>query len=1135
MNIPPVLTINGVIESIDVGSVNPGFSHTIEVNDPDGHIVDAVFSLVSAQFEPTGPQVNGAFLDNATAMMITPVLDVLTQTISQSSGVNACHPSPFSLIDRCLSVLAELTVTDDDGASTSAQFTVNYSQAPQTGSSFSLDAGEDVTSRVDIPVDLTATAIGIDATLVNIDWQQTAGTPVIFDTAANPTRINGDASLIDEVLEFTATANGTLISDSVQVQFLANQPPQINLLSDAFIGQGDELVLNAQAVDIDGAITLFSWSQVSGPAVELDDVNSESIRFAAPSCNIPVVDVLGFLFNNAFAQDFGADNVCETLEFLLMVIDDSGASTTTIVTVNILENDNIDPVVTINDPGLLVVEQQDLSLVASASDADNDVLSYSWLQLQGPRVAMSSRISPTMSFKTPSVTGNTNLVFQVTVNDGRGGTVSEEITILVRESSPLRVISPVNGAIFEKGDSMTVYGRYEGPISEALSIMVDMGLNTVQANINALTGEWVAEDVFFDTTLNQQFYALTVVSDDGGLSSQTINQTINYGNIWHPDRSIFTSRGFGLGFIVDSNQIFAYVVDEVNGEISKVDLASGRRSLLASGGFRSVVSASNNRLFASSTTQGIVELDVGDGSILRTIDAAQSVTDMAVSEDATTLVVIATSPNRIIQYNINDSRLLASIGVGASRYRNIAYNESANEVYVTSGASVLATGDAGIDRYDLSNGEVTHIRFSEFEAQITIDGVVRGIFENRSLVDGSTFDFVSEQNTLYLTKAEAGRGPLNSREIVALDFNTMSQTATVIYDRAQVVDESIPHAGPVFFHVESQAPYMMPFLNSSIAQIASGSLQSTVLTQGSRGFNLLGQGFSASYPFSGMGYDRIAEQLLISAERTTFIDLQSGDIAHAGSNDGLRNCADNDVFRLGNSVLFQASIYFDSQTGDCVSIRRSSSRDSSGSVIVYKPVDQAAQQFSIADVRAQFNLPTFSNVELTMDTANGIVFVYDIATQVLWRFELATENWSQIADYSTSIELGTLLYDAASGDILSLADGVLYRLNLDSGGELQQIRAFDNAEIMASGRTDLGELLLAAGDRLYTFNLNTPAIAPVLVSGNGVGEGGDELNIIAVQLSASGESSYVISDGVQNVTRIIEIDHRTGNRTVIYN
>ena len=87
---------------------------------------------------------------------------------------------------------------------------------------------------------------------------------------------------------------------------------------------------------------------------------------------------------------------------------------------------NSAPTVTTTASADRAPERSVVRLQASAQDADNDTLTYAWLQVGGPdAVSIASADASETDVTLPEVTGDELLTFQVTVSDGEASTTSD--------------------------------------------------------------------------------------------------------------------------------------------------------------------------------------------------------------------------------------------------------------------------------------------------------------------------------------------------------------------------------------------------------------------------------------------------------------------------------------------------------------------------------------------------------------------------------------------------------------------------------------------------------------------------------------------------------------------------------------
>ncbi|MDH4067090.1 MAG: PKD domain-containing protein, partial [Acidobacteriota bacterium] len=269
-------------------------------------------------------------------------------------------------------------------------------------------------------------------------WQQVVdgSQPVMLsdDTAAQPTFTAPGVALGGETLTFklTVTANGQTAIDTVSVTVVnVNHPPVAEAGADRSIAEGSPVTLDGGAsFDIDGDLFTYAWTQIDNgsPTVTLTAANS-----AAPSFTAPYVDA------------GGAAGVVAALVFQLRVDDGLSpdaaapgyelANVVDTVTVEITNVNNL-PTADAGD-GQTVDENSPVSLDASdSSDPDSDPLSFAWAQTGGPTVTLAGAATSSPSFTAPFVSpGGADFTFTVTVDDGYGGSASNDVVVHVQNAN----------------------------------------------------------------------------------------------------------------------------------------------------------------------------------------------------------------------------------------------------------------------------------------------------------------------------------------------------------------------------------------------------------------------------------------------------------------------------------------------------------------------------------------------------------------------------------------------------------------------------------------------------------------------------------------------------------------------------
>lgn len=234
----------------------------------------------------------------------------------------------------------------------------------------------------------------------------------------------------------------------------SNNPP-IRVSANAGLDQ--TVVINTQVTlngtGSTGPITAYLWSQLSGPAVTLSAVNTETTSFTTPS-------------------------EIATLIFELTVEGEGGPSSDT-VTIEVIES----AVIPVSNAGPNQTVQQG-SVVTLTGSATGLVTSYQWVQISGPSVQLSGADTQIATFTFPNQP--TTLTFRLTVI-GPGGSSTDDVQV-----STVADILTVTRAEFRTDDSEWRISGTSNVPGSIITITIGNTLSGVvltQVIANAL-GQW---------------------------------------------------------------------------------------------------------------------------------------------------------------------------------------------------------------------------------------------------------------------------------------------------------------------------------------------------------------------------------------------------------------------------------------------------------------------------------------------------------------------------------------------------------------------------------------------------------------------------------------------------------------------
>ena len=263
-----------------------------------------------------------------------------------------------------------------------------------------VDAGEDIPVRELSKVKLIGTGYDPDGDKVTLKWTQISGHEVRYDQFLNelyfiaPDVKTGQTSSLEFEL-VGRDAHGLTSSDTVVISVdSTNHPPSAHAGPDRSVEEHSPVTISGTGFDSDGDPLTFSWTQISGPNVNLKQDESV-IKFESPE---------------------GIPNRSLVMTFEFVVSDPFGGKAIDYVNISVLPPNN-SPIAHAG-PDTEVNENNLVNLICMGSDRDGDPLTFSWKQTAGMGVSISNPHTSTISFLAPSVVDLRTLEFDCTVSDG---------------------------------------------------------------------------------------------------------------------------------------------------------------------------------------------------------------------------------------------------------------------------------------------------------------------------------------------------------------------------------------------------------------------------------------------------------------------------------------------------------------------------------------------------------------------------------------------------------------------------------------------------------------------------------------------------------------------------------------------
>ena len=171
-------------------------------------------------------------------------------------------------------------------------------------------------------------------------------------------------------------------------------------------------------------------------------------------------------------------------------------------------------------------ENSEVLLLGTASDSDGTLVSYSWVQISGTAVTLTSVNSNNSSFSAPKVTSDEVLTFQLTVTDNDGLTAKDSVTVTIRNINQSPTAYGGGNRLVEELATVTLSGSGVDVDGSITHYSWSQTAGTLVSLIDADTASatFTAPEVTADETLSFQ---LTVTDNEGETSQDFVEVKVN--------------------------------------------------------------------------------------------------------------------------------------------------------------------------------------------------------------------------------------------------------------------------------------------------------------------------------------------------------------------------------------------------------------------------------------------------------------------------------------------------------------------------------------------------------------------------------------------------------------------------------
>ena len=316
-------------------------------------------------------------------------------TLANATSASTTFTAPRVDSDTAIA----FTLTANDDTATSSDSVIITVTAP-VNSPPSVEAGHAQTVQEGSEVSLNGSATDPDEDVMTYLWthNSTSSDITLANATSASTTFTAPRVDSDTAIAFTLTANDDTAtsSDSVIITVTApvNSPPSVEAGSAQTVQEGSEVSLNGSATDPDEDVMTYLWTHNSTSSdITLANATSASTTFTAPRVDSDTA-----------------------IAFTLTANDDTATSSDSVI-ITVTAPVNSPPSVEAGS-AQTVQEGSEVSLNGSATDPDEDVMTYLWSHAPTPDIILDNSTSPSTTFTAPQVISNTTFAFTLTAGDG---------------------------------------------------------------------------------------------------------------------------------------------------------------------------------------------------------------------------------------------------------------------------------------------------------------------------------------------------------------------------------------------------------------------------------------------------------------------------------------------------------------------------------------------------------------------------------------------------------------------------------------------------------------------------------------------------------------------------------------------